>query len=373
MNKEFSVYLDLCRFFAAITVVLSHLVQFGIATGGWTQFLPTSGRDAVIVFFLLSGLVIYHTVNKKTTSLTAFIAARATRIYSVAIPVVLITVCVDLIGLQFHPENYAGLYQYAKLYIYVPFHLLFLGELWTISEQPFTISPYWSLGFEVWYYALFAVMYYYRGVKLAILFSLLFLFVGYKLWLLFPIWLSGIALLKLIEKRPLNKFSAWSFFLFPVISYILFKRSGLDAWLIAIGPEIWPFTRFPLGSAAKFLSDYFVCTLFFTHLYGARFIDLSGLIPFRRVIVLLASYTFTLYLSHAPVMQTIHHNLNIDASLVSTSVYVILAVAAVTWSIGMLTEQRKHLFLPLTATAISLLKKLIEKHPWLHKSLLPNR
>lgn len=97
MNKEFSLYLDCCRLFAALTVVLAHLTQFGLASGEWTRFLPSNGQDAVIVFFVLSGLVIYHTVRKKVSSLSEFIAARATRIYSVAIPVVVITVCVDLI------------------------------------------------------------------------------------------------------------------------------------------------------------------------------------------------------------------------------------------------------------------------------------
>lgn len=372
MNKEFSLYLDCCRLFAALTVVLAHLTQFGLASGEWTRFLPSNGQDAVIVFFVLSGLVIYHTVRKKVSSLSEFIAARATRIYSVAIPVVVITVCVDLIGLQFHPENYAGLYQYAKLYIYVPFHLLFLGEIWTISEQPFTIPPYWSLGFEVWYYALFAVMYYYRGIKLAIIFSLLFLFVGYKLWLLFPIWLSGIALLKLIERRPLKSLTAWSFFVLPIAGYIIFKRSGLDAWLIAVGPEIWPFTRFPLGSAAKFLSNYFVCVLFFAHLYGARFINLSGLMPFKSIIVLLASYTFTLYLAHAPVMKTIHHNMKIDPTSIWTSICVLATVVMITWFLGMLTEKRKHVFLPISRYSISLISERIRRSPWLYRALKPN-
>jgi peptidoglycan/LPS O-acetylase OafA/YrhL len=373
MNKEFSVYLDLCRFIAAVIVVLTHLIDFDIATGGWSQYLPSNGRDAVIVFFLLSGLVIYYTVNKKPTSLTQFIAARATRIYSVAIPVILLTVAIDCIGIQFNPQNYTGLYQYAKLYIYVPFHLAFLGEIWTLSEQPFTVPPYWSLGYEVWYYALFAVLFYYRGAKLAVIFGLLFLFVGYKLWVLFPIWLSGILLLKLIAKKPLTGGIAWLFFTLPIFIYMWLKITDFDVLLIAKGAELWPFANLPLGSASKYLSDYVVCVLFFCHLYGARFISLSAIMHYKTPITLLASYTFTLYLAHAPVMKTIQYNMNIDPNSIWTSVAILLVVTLVTWILGMLTEQRKHLFLPWSLQVIHSFKTGVSKINWLYRFLQPNR
>ncbi len=160
MDKQFSLYLDLCRFIAAVVVVLTHLIDFNILAPQFSYLIPTNGRDAVIVFFVLSGLVIFYTANNAPITLSDYITDRAPRIYSVAVPVLLLAVCVDLIGLQFNPQNYSGLYQYAKLYIYVPFHLAFLGEIWTISEQPFTVPPYWSLGYEVWYYALFALLFF---------------------------------------------------------------------------------------------------------------------------------------------------------------------------------------------------------------------
>jgi peptidoglycan/LPS O-acetylase OafA/YrhL len=373
MNKEFSVYLDLCRFIAAVVVVLAHLIHFEIAVGNWSEYLPTNGRDAVIVFFLLSGLVIYYTVHKKSASLSQFIAARATRIYSVALPVILLTVMIDSIGLQFNPQNYTGLYQYEKLYIYIPLHLAFLGEIWTLSEQPFTVPPYWSLGFEVWYYALFAVLFYYRGIKLAVIFGLLFLFVGYKLWILFPIWLSGIVLLRLISRRPLQSTTAWWFFLLPVALYILFKQSATDTFLVAYGQHIWPWPQLSLGSASKYLSDYVVCVLFFCHLYGARFINISAIMQYKRLITVLASYTFTLYLAHAPVMKTIHHNMDIDPQSIWTTVFVLIAVTIVTLLLGLLTEQRKHLFLPYTVKVLDIVKSIVIAIPILHKGLIPNR
>ncbi|MEJ6008249.1 acyltransferase family protein [Paucibacter sp. AS339] len=196
--------MDFCRVVGAVIVVIAHLTHFGIAKGPWSEFLPQSGRDAVVVFFFLSGLVIYHSASKLRTSLAEYAVARATRIYSVALPTILLTVAVDLVGIQFHPENYP-LYQYAKFYVYIPFHLAFLGEIWKISEQPFTNPPYWSLGYEVWYFVIFSVLYFYTGLRRFLLAGLLLLVVGYKLWTLFPIWLSGIALLKLINHHTVSQ------------------------------------------------------------------------------------------------------------------------------------------------------------------------
>jgi len=359
MDRQFSLYLDFWRFTAAVLVVLSHLTHFDIAAGEWSNSIPTNGRDAVIVFFVLSGLVIYYSTKKAALSLSEYIVARAVRIYSVALPVLLLTVCVDLVVIQFNPQNYTGLYQYEKLYIYIPFHLAFLGEIWTLSEQPFTVPPYWSLGYEVWYYALFGLLFFYKGMKRIILFILLFLAVGYKLWILFPIWLAGILLLFLIERTEPKQWLAWLLFIVPIFMYGYFKWSGCDVFLIEFGQKNWPFESLSLGSASKYGSDYVVCLLFLVHLYGARFIQLSWVFQLQKPITLLASYTFTLYLVHAPVMKTIEHNFAINTQSFITTLLVLFWVALMTYIVGTLTEKRKMLFKPGVVACISLIKKLL--------------
>ena len=371
MTLQLSVYLDLCRFIAALVVVFAHLIHFGIATGDWAKWLPYNGRDAVILFFLLSGYVISYTCEQKKDTLNKYIIARATRIYSVALPVILLTVMVDLIGLQFNPENYTGLYQYEKLYIYIPFHLSFLGEIWTLSEQPFTVPPYWSLGYEVWYYALFAALYFYSGIKRLVIFSLLFLFVGYKLWLLFPLWLAGVWLYKNHHRWPLGKVAANIIFYGSLLGYILFKMSGADKYLVTLGEDIWPFTSLPLGSAKKYLSDYAVCVFVLSHLYAAKYVNLVWLLQMKKVIVALASYTFTLYLVHAPVMKTIEHNWQLDTDSIMTSFFVLVMVAVVTWTLGLLTEQRKYKFKPAITWLVNQSMKTIKAVPLLSVLLRP--
>lgn len=373
LSPQLSVYLDLCRFFAAVIVVLAHLTHFGVATGDWVKWLPESGRDAVILFFLLSGYVICYTCHKKNDTLDTYTIARATRIYSVALPVLLITVLVDLIGLQFNPDNYAGLYQYEKLYIYIPLHLGFLGEIWTLSEQPFTLTPYWSLGYEVWYYVLFAALYFYTGTKRFLIFLVLFLFVGYKLWLLFPLWLAGVLLYHYHNRWQLSTLTANLLFYGSLVLYIIYKYFQLDVYLIQFGVELWPFISLALGSAHKYLSDYVVCLLVICHLYAARHVDLTWVMKYQKVIVLLASYTFTLYLVHAPVMLTISYNTDINTDSVIPTLVVLVLVAFITWGVGLVTEKRKHRFKPPILWVSNLVVSLVNKLPWLKGILTPNK
>ena len=373
MTPQLSIYLDLCRFVAALVVVFAHLIHFDIATGEWIKWLPYNGRDAVILFFLLSGYVIAFTTEKKKSDLREYIISRATRIYSVVIPVIALTVSLDLIGLQFNPENYTGLYQYEKLYIYIPFHLSFLGEIWTLSEQPFTVPPYWSLGYEVWYYVLFAALFFYSGIKRVIIFTVLLAFVGYKLWLLFPLWLAGVWLYKNHGRWKLAPWLANCVFVGSFLGYVLFKQLGVDHYLLALGKHIWPFESLPLGSAQKYLSDYAVCCFVLLHLYAAKYVNLTWITRFKKPIVMLASYTFTLYLIHAPIMKTIEHNMVLKTDSIYTSIVILLLVAIATWGLGLLTEQRKHKFKPATAFGINILFNLMKKTPVLKTLCTPNR
>jgi peptidoglycan/LPS O-acetylase OafA/YrhL len=372
MKPQLSIYLDLCRFIAAVVVVLAHLIHFDIATGDWIKWLPESGRDAVILFFLLSGYVISYTCKQKNDKLKSYVIARATRVYSVALPVLILTVIVDLIGIQFNPESYNGLYQYQKLYIYIPLHLGFLGEIWTLSEQPFTVVPYWSLGYEVWYYVLFAALYFYSGFKRVFLFSLIFIFVGYKLWLLFPLWLAGVWLYRNHTRWDINQTVACLIFYGSLFGYFLYKVTGADKYLISLGEDIWPFASLPLGSAKKYLSDYAVCFFVICHLYAARYVNLSWLLKARKTIVTLASYTFTLYLVHAPLMLTIEHNSQLDTDSIYTSILVLVLVGIATWGLGFVTEKRKYKFKPPIAWLCNTFISGIKVLPLINRIVIPN-
>jgi peptidoglycan/LPS O-acetylase OafA/YrhL len=343
MDKHFSRYLDLMRFSAAVLVVLTHYVQRGIL-GSPAHPLPIFGREAVMVFFLLSGYVIAWTTSEKALSLRQYVVARSARIYSVALPVLLL--CFLLVTLASHfaviPATVA--YQPLKPYIYLPLHLLFMGELWNLSETPPWLIQYWSLGYEVWYYVLFGVAYYLRGAKRLLLGALVLLIMGPKLWLLLPIWLAGAYLYKYQKPLPLTPNLARLGWLATIVLLGLYKYAGLDVYLRALGSHIWPFPGLHLGSADRYLADYAVCILIYLNFALARQADFSFLARWDRPIRALAAYTFTLYLIHGPVMGLWSLFFEHAAPGALGVAMLSAAIALATYVVGLLTEQRKAWF-----------------------------
>ena len=102
MRKEFSLYLDLVRFLAAVTVVIYH--------SNYRELIPASlpirnaGHSAVIVFFVLSGFVVAYVVDTKERTALEYWSSRLSRIYSVAVPAVILTLILDNIGEQLVPH-----------------------------------------------------------------------------------------------------------------------------------------------------------------------------------------------------------------------------------------------------------------------------
>ena len=64
----------------------------------------------------------------------------------------------------------------------------------------------------------------------------------------------------------------------------------------------WPFPGLPLGSADRFLGDYAVCAIVLLNFACARDAGFTALLRIAPAVRMLASYTFTLYLSHAMVI-----------------------------------------------------------------------
>jgi peptidoglycan/LPS O-acetylase OafA/YrhL len=337
MTPQLSVYLDLMRFSAAVWVLASHMAVWGVSNASW---LPGSGRDGVVVFFVLSGFVISYAAERKPRAID-YMIARAARIYSVALPLLLLAVVVDSVAIAYlDPEPYP-LYQYQKLWLYIPFHVMFLGEIWFISEQPFSIAPYWSLGYEVWYYLIFAALFFMRGWMRIILTIALLLFVGPKLWLLWPIWMLGVWLYRNMDRLSLDPLAARALCIGSLTVYIGYTLLDLDQ-VLREGPSLFLFGTYdasPLASAKQFLSDYLVAGLFAANLIGFRYSGWS--LPAARPIVWCAGFTFTLYLLHGLVLHFMK-SLNVldPGSLIHTAA-AILTVAVLTVLVGYLTERRK--------------------------------
>jgi peptidoglycan/LPS O-acetylase OafA/YrhL len=352
MPAGFSLYLDIVRFVAAVLVVLSHVAKEQIFPAWLTPYVPDFGREAVILFFVLSGYVIAYTRAHKHQTVDHYMVARLTRIYSVAIPVLLLSVGLALWGLRLDPSLYTGLYQYESLHIYIPLHLLFAGELWTLSEQPFTVAPYWSLGYEVWYYLLFVFLSFYQGWRRWLWCAAWLLLVGFKLVLLLPIWLAGVALYQYRDRFVLSATLAWLGFIGSLAAMVCFEAANIDAVLLSMGEASWqhyvqPWTQWSLGSATPFLADYAMCGLVMVNFYCAYYLRFDALKQWAAVIQSGAAYTFTLYLLHAPVMIFLVRHVVTERQQLSSALLILTAIGLSTWLIGQLTERRKQWWQPL--------------------------
>ncbi len=129
MKKGTSLYLDLVRVLAALTVFMEHFREHTkkFLKGFWTShpFLASHtnpySHTAVLVFFVLCGYVIAHVLAERERSLVNYAASRLARLYSVVLPaLVLVAVCNYLIELKFRgiydsfykTKNVAGIFYY---------------------------------------------------------------------------------------------------------------------------------------------------------------------------------------------------------------------------------------------------------------------
>lgn len=325
-------------------VVLDHYNQSNIVSGAIGRFVPALGRESVIVFFILSGYVIAYTTAVKQQLLKEYIVARSARIYSVALPVLLIAFVLNYLVSTYSPGLAAPSYQISKAYLYIPFHILFLGELWNLSEVPPWLVPYWSLGYEVWYYVFFAAIYYFSSYKRIVIGAIVFLILGHKLWLLLPIWMSGVLLFHWQSKFPLSVKLARAGCAISMFALCVYKYFGWDQTLHALGISIWPFKSLVLGSASRFLADYFVGVIVLINFYCARYAQFSLLEKFSKAIRSISSFTFTLYLVHMLVISMWLRFYLHDATSLKDIAGISLLIALVTYVVGSFTEHKKQWF-----------------------------
>jgi len=344
MPAAFSLYLDALRFGAALLVVLTHYVQHDLVSVPVAAMLPIWGREAVMVFFVLSGFVIAYTTETKAPSAQEYVVARCARIYSVALPLLLATFAASAIAMAWLDAQVSAFYAVWRAHLYIPFHLLFMGEMWTLAETPPWMPQYWSLGYEVWYYVLFGCAYYLRGWWRYGVTAAVFMLLGPKLWLLLPVWLSGVALYHGLKRVTIPPRVARAGLLLSLALLVAFHATGAEHAWRPVARAWWPFPEMRMGSADRFLSDYVVCVLVVAHFACARFAGLRVPAVLVQPIRSLSAYTFTLYLVHELVIacwRTFHgHDRDSTVHMLALTAL----IAGGTWLAGQLTERRKHWF-----------------------------
>jgi peptidoglycan/LPS O-acetylase OafA/YrhL len=338
MSRALSVYLDLLRFTAAMTVFLGHISGQRFTGGLFWQFGPFMD-EAVTVFFVLSGYVIGYVLDGRERSAEAYIVARAARILSVAVPAIVVTLILDSIGRTIQPEFYSTAWGYqpsGQIWQFLG-ALFFVNQLWYMEIGVGSNLPYWSLCYEVWYYIIFGVAIF-APVRWRVPATLaLLLLVGPRIAALFPVWLIGIAAYRISASGRISKGLGTGL---AGGGVVLLLALEIGKWHLGPLPQLLPdFLQQPRAT-----NDLAVGILFAAHLVGfqriaERFEPMLGALagPIRWC----AGATFTVYLFHLPICQFLTTVVPWPPGAWQTRLVMLCGAMAIMLAIAEVTERRK--------------------------------
>ncbi len=301
-----SIALDLLRGAAAMTVFLHHANMFGLDGGALAWFRRDVGHSAVVIFFVLSGYVIAATLRPGGGALD-YAIRRAARIYSVAIPAVLLTWLLDLAMVRWNISSEVPAYQLYRPWLYFPIDLSFAGQFWRLSEPAFSNTPYWSLTYEVWYYVVFAIAVFARGLARWFLLAATIGVMGPKLGLLMPIWLGGVAVAYLWKQWRMPRGSCRLLVLVTLGLFVLAKGAHLEDRINDVTRDsLSGLLPFPLGFSQWFAGDYGIGLLTMGLVYGLNGAEFSFSPWLAARIAWFANLSFGLYVAHYPLLLLWH-------------------------------------------------------------------
>lgn len=312
MSRQFSIYLDLMRVIAAFAVLIGHLlIQRFHNLGETVVDRYDFGPDAVIMFFVLSGFVIARSADRRDGGARRFLFNRATRIYSVAIPALLLTALADAAGRSLDPAAYlAATVGQTTLAQYFAYGTTLAHEWAGQGHRIGSNGPFWSLSYEVAYYLLFCAAIFTRGGLRVALLCGGALVAGVKVMLLAPAWVVGALVYRWARAGRGDSPLHIPIAIGAPVAYAVCVWTGLAADLRLISEALGGrLLEVDLRDARRFLWFYVVAILFALHLGAVRALMQSGggvigraLTAAETPIRWLAGGTFSLYLVHFPVI-----------------------------------------------------------------------
>lgn len=295
------LWLDWMRALAALLVLLGH-VRGGFFVQ-WSDLAPASqsglnyvlffmtrlGREAVVVFFVLSGYLVggqaLAEARRGLFSTQSYFVARVSRLYTVLIPALALTAAMDWgAGTWTQQANGPG-----SLLV----NLLFLQGVF--GPVYGSNGPLWSLAYEWWFYVLFGLGVstlvrpgvVRRGLSagLLLLVAAVLLRQCSQMLAMFPLWLGGVALRAAPAPRTRVR---------PPV--VLLGLAFLCAMMLLSGMRLDLFGDYLVGTGTAVLIGL---------LRGAA--PMSS--PLLRQGSVLASFSFTLYATHYPINNLVDRRL----------------------------------------------------------------
>ncbi|MCP5128684.1 MAG: acyltransferase [Pseudomonadales bacterium] len=303
MSRAFSLYLDAVRFLAAMLVLFYHANW--IYRPGYV--ITSLGHEAVVIFFVLSGFVIAYVADTREQDFRGFMIARGARIFSVAIPAIAFTWLLDSAGFSISEAVYPDAYQaWSQPILRAVTSSFFLNEIWTLSIQLFSNTPYWSLNYEVWYYVLFGVLFFFEGRRRLCVFLLLCLLLGPKILLLLPVWWMGVRVYRSRHAADLPLWAGWLYLLLSIAGgYCYIHYSMAEAGSNFLEQLMGEERHTQLAFSRQFVSDYYLGVVLSLHFVAMKTLLARVGQPPRRFEVAvryLAGATFSIYLFHQPLL-----------------------------------------------------------------------
>jgi len=360
-------FVDFARAAAALIVVIGHVrvfvfVDFIATTGlGWAgkafYFLTGLGHQAVMVFFVLSGFLVgghvYTAVVEGRWSWPQYFIKRLVRLWIVLLPALALTAVWDRIGIAVtQSPMYFG--QLAEYYHSVPAAVdqSKIYSLSTLVENAFflqttnatgsgaiptfgTNGPLWSLSNEFWYYILFpCLLVPLRLRRLSFLSRVCMLVMAAILLVVLPktmvfsgtIWLMGVGVF------IFNKYVVLTRTTYVVIGWIAAASMATALWITRTGEP---------GLGSDFLVGATFSALLVS-LARTEFADGYAASVFRH----LASFSYTLYLTHFPLMALVAcwllQNRRLQPSPVAFLIFLTVILALVLYALGLAIVFENH-------------------------------
>lgn len=344
LAPQVSLYLDLVRVLAALAVLVSHLSLYGLTPAPLP--LADLGHDAVLVFFVLSGVVIAAAASRPGITFRQFITARAVRLYSVTLAAIAVSyglACADALHAS---QPLGALWAQSGGLWNLLSSVFFLNEFWLSGREVPWNAPYWSLCYEAWYYLLFGAWMFLGGRARILCMILCALLAGPRVLALMPAWLAGVALWKLLPAAPVRPVSGavlWLLSLMTIIGIDCFQVSeAIRDQIEHVVPGLWHLRRSEL-----FAGDYLLAAAVFVNfgswaLLGARGGRLLG--ACARPIRLAAGYTFSIYLFHYPLVLLLSRTMHVRATSWAQSALAGGLILLVCILLGAGTERKKDQF-----------------------------
>lgn len=331
MPSNFSAYLDLVRFLAAMVVFLGHASGVNWTAGFLWQLGPY-GDTCVVIFFVLSGFVIAYVSDEKEHTAEDYLASRVSRLWSVVVPALALTFVVDWFGVRTAPELYLGQPWFAGDHPVLRYlaSFLMLQEVWDLNLVPGVNGAFWSLSYEAFYYLLFGVIFYARHTVKWLAVALLLVLSGPVIAALFPVWGMGYLAYRLCKVRTL-----------PGTLCIVLATAGLA--LLAASPTLRVLPSLQRQIMGENILGRYIDGLgFLMHLVGVY--GLAGRLPklttsVKSTIATIAATTFPLYLLHRPLIQFFSYAGPADASGWQRRVILIAGTLLVVWLATPLIEK----------------------------------